>query len=336
MLEKICILPQVHGIGGMVSFFHKFCEGAAKQGVEVTTNVNDPACSALLIIGGTKDLAAIYQFRKKGKKVAQRLDGLNWIHQVRPISFRHSLRAEYGNFVLKTIRRHLCDEIVYQSEFSRTWWNERFGAVEKPSTVIYNGVDLQTYTPKERPTFPPFRVLVVEGSMGGGYESGLENAILLTKGLLARNMAVELQVVGEVEPSLQKSWESKIEFPILWTGKVPRERIPEIDRGAHVLFSADIHPACPNSVMEAMACGLPVVSYNTGSLNELVTDDCGQVVAYGSNSWRLENPIIDNLVDGAEMILKDWDRFSKNSRQRAEDLFGLELMVNKYLDILLG
>jgi glycosyltransferase involved in cell wall biosynthesis len=88
--------------------------------------------------------------------------------------------------------------------------------------------------------------------------------------------------------------------------------------------------------MEAMACGLPVVSYNTGSLNELVTDDCGQVVAYGSNSWRLENPIIDNLVDGAEMILKDWDRFSKNSRQRAEDLFGLELMVNKYLDILLG
>ena len=61
----------------------------------------------------------------------------------------------------------------------------------------------------------------------------------------------------------------------------PPNRSPRILRSADLLFSADVHPACPNSVIEALACGLPVIAFDTGAIREIVDDSSGAVVAYG-------------------------------------------------------
>jgi glycosyltransferase involved in cell wall biosynthesis len=146
---------------------------------------------------------------------------------------------------------------------------------------------------------------------------------------------MEVQIVGEVAPTLQAEWTARCAVPLRWAGLVKREEIPALMRSAHLLFSADIHPACPNSVIEALACGLPVVSFDTGSLAELVTPDCGAIAPYGSDSWKLQPPLVENLVSGAESVLKDWPRFSAAARQRAVAAFGLKAMTEKYLDFLL-
>jgi glycosyltransferase involved in cell wall biosynthesis len=336
MTDRICVIPKVHGVGGMVSFLRKFSAAAQARGVQVTDDLADAPYAAVLVIGGTRALPALYRARRRGIRIVQRLDGLNWIHRVRPISLRHSLKAEYGNFILSSIRRFIAQKIVYQSEFSRVWWNRRFGSLDKPSSVIYNGVNLQTYSPGEGRPAHVYRILVVEGSLGGGYENGLENAVRLAEGLAERGLPMEVQVVGEVTPSLQAAWTAKSAVPLVWSGLVKHERIPELDRSAHLLFSADIHPACPNSVIEALACGLPVVSFDTGSLSELVTPDTGFIGPYGSDSWRLQKPDVSNLVHGAEQVLTDWFRFSQAARQRAVNLFGLEKMTDQYLEVLLG
>lgn len=334
--KRICIIPKVHGVGGMVSFLHKFSEGARARGVQVTSDLGDIPYQAVLVIGGARQIPLLYRAKQRGVRVVQRLDGINWIHTLRPISLKHTLRAEYGNLLLAFIRHVMTDKIVYQSAFSQRWWEKRFGKLPKPCSVVYNGVDLNVYSPGgERPS-GVYRLLVVEGSMGGGYESGLENAVRLAEGLAARGLPLEVQVVGEVAPSLQAEWTARSSIPIRWAGLVKREDIPALMRGAHLLFSADIHPACPNSVIEALACGLPVVSFDTGSLSELVTPDCGFIAPYGSDSWKLEPPDVAALAAGAELVLKDWPRFSAAARQRAETVFGLENMVDQYLGVLLG
>ncbi len=334
---RICVIPKVHGVGGMVSFLHKFSQGAQARGVEVTSDPADLPYAAVLVIGGTRDLRALYGIKRRGIRVVQRLDGINWIHRVRPISLKHSLRAEYGNRLLALIRRYAADRIVYQSEFSRWWWNERFGGLARPAWVVYNGVDLERYAPAGRPPAQgPYRLLVVEASMGGGYESGLENAIRLGELLAAGGRLMEVMVVGEVSAALKQEWTARSRVPIRWAGLVKREEIPALDRSAHLLFSADVHPACPNAVIEALACGLPVVSFDTGSLAELVTPDAGFIAPYGSDSWKLEPPDAAALAAGAETVLKDWPAFSAGARRRAEAAFGLENMVEKYLDVLLG
>ncbi len=335
-MQKICIVPKVHGVGGMVSFLHKFSAQAQALGVQTTFDLKDAPYSAVLVIGGTRQLPLLYRAKQRGARVVQRLDGINWIHTVRPISLKHTIRAEYGNLTLAFIRRFLADRIIYQSAFSQHWWNERFGSVNKPVSMAYNGVDLDVYSPGGLRSTDMYRLLVVEGSLGGGYESGLENAILLASALAARGWQMEVQVVGEVAPALQAEWTARSAVALRWAGLVKREEIPALMRSAHLLFSADIHPACPNSVVEALACGLPVVSFDTGSLAELVTPDCGFIAPYGSDLWKLEPPVVDGLVAGTESVLREWPRFSLAARQRAVATFGVDAMTHKYLDVLLG
>ena len=334
--QRICIIPKVHGVGGMVSFLHKFSAGAQARGVQVTSDLTDTSCDAVLVIGGTREILALSRAKQRGARVVQRLDGINWIHTVKPISLKHSLRAEYGNFVLAVIRRFVADRIIYQSAFSQRWWDARFGKLQTPFSVTHNGVDLGVYTPGGERPVDVYRLLVVEGSLGGGYERGLENAVRLAEGLAARGWPMEVQVVGEVSPALKDEWAARSAVPLRWAGLVTREQIPALDRAAHLLFSADIHPACPNSVIESLACGLPVVSFDTGSLSELVPPGCGFIAPYGSDSWKLQPPDVAGLAAGAESVLKDWPKFSAAARKHAESAFGLELMVDRYLDVLLG
>jgi glycosyltransferase involved in cell wall biosynthesis len=172
--------------------------------------------------------------------------------------------------------------------------------------------------------------------MGGGYESGLENAVRLaeaTARLVSRPL--ELMVVGEVSETLKSEWTAKSTVPIQWVGRVERDSIPRLMHDAHALFSADVHPACPNSVIEALACGLPVVAHDTGSLSELVTPEAGFIAPYGSNSWNLEPPAVEPLARGTAQVLENQEKFRTGARKRAEAAFGLEAMVEKYLEALL-
>jgi glycosyltransferase involved in cell wall biosynthesis len=141
-------------------------------------------------------------------------------------------------------------------------------------------------------------------------------------------------VAGRVSEAVKARWAQKTEIPIQWAGLVPHEQIPDLDRSAHLLYSSDINAACPNSVIEALACGLPVLAFDTGALPELVTGDAGRVVAYGGNPWKLEKPDIPALAEAAVEILTDQPRFRAAARTRAEASFGLDTMVDRYLEAL--
>jgi glycosyltransferase involved in cell wall biosynthesis len=123
---------------------------------------------------------------------------------------------------------------------------------------------------------------------------------------------------------------------IQWVGTVPHGHIAETYRNSHLLFSADINAACPNSVIEAMACGTPVLSFDTGALRELLVDKGGIVVPYGGNPWELDPPDIQSLTEGALEVLNNIERYRVSAREQANNNFDVEKMVDRYVDILLG
>ena len=194
----------------------------------------------------------------------------------------------------------------------------------KPSQVIYNGVDLSIFKSagKGKPPADFIRLLVVEGSFKGGHERDLLNAVEAASLLSDRlKRKVELMVVGNAPEAMRRQVAYRHGASVRWMGLIPHEQIPEIDRSAHLLFPAEINAACPNSVVEALSSGLPVVSYATGSLPELIGEDGGSVVPYGTNYWRLEAPETENLVNAAIRVLDKLPDYRKSARKRAEALF---------------
>jgi glycosyltransferase involved in cell wall biosynthesis len=345
-MTKIGIVPQVSGVGGMVSFRGKFTAGLQACGIEVFNDTRHPALVSLLIIGGTRDLMGLWLAKQHDVRIVQRLNGMNWLHRLQRTGIKHYLRAEYGNWNLQLIRSRLADHIVYQSEFSRQWWERVYGPTPVPNSVVHNAVDLETYSPiTHSPTHPViqspnYRLLLVEGSLMGGYELGLETAVKLVELLNAEHRTqlgkpVELMVAGRVSEAVKSRWAQKTDIQIEWAGLVPHEQIPDLDRSAHLLYSSDINAACPNSVIEALACGLPVLAFDTGALPELVTGDSGRVVAYGNDPWKLEKSDIPALAAAAVEVLTDQPRFRAAARSRAEEAFGLDQMVTGYLEALI-
>lgn len=351
-LEKICIVPQVHGVGGMVSFRRKLTDGLRARQIEVCSDPSAQDYSAVLVIGGTRRIWELRRARQAGIRVVQRLDGMNWLHRrsaFRRLDLRHYLRAEYGNLVLSLIRTRLATHIVYQSRFVQDWWERVHGPAPVPTTVIYNGVDLNVYSPNgpEQPPSDRRRLLMVEGSLMGGYEGGLDVALQLL-GQLCVSPAdrtaeplYELVVAGRAADDLRARADKALQrlapaAILTWAGLVAPEAIPGLDRSAHLLYSADINAACPNAAVEAMACGLPVLGFATGALPELVDGDAGRIVDYGGDPWMLDPPDTQALAAAAKTIFNAGDSLRIAARQRAEAVFGLEPMVAAYLSILLG
>ncbi len=338
-MTRICIVPRVEGLAGVASFRLKFEDGLRSRGIDITYDLS-ALSDATLVLAGTRNLLPLWAARRRGQRIVQRLDGINWVHRKRKTGLKHYLRAEYGNFILSFIRSRMAAKIIYQSEFSRNWWNDWYGTMPVPSAVIHNGIDLNAYSARperSRRADPPFKLLLVEGSLGGGYEMGLDNAIELAETLKEKHsLPIGLTVVGKITDELRARVNARARIPIEWLGSQPRERIPEIMQSAHLFFSSDLHPACPNSVIEALACGLPVVAFDTGALKELVIGNSGRIVPYGSDSWKIEKPDIPALAEAAVEILKDQPRFRSGARAQAEAAFGLDKMVDDYLKILPG
>jgi len=315
----------------------RFSQGLAERGISVTSDLDDPAIDAVLVISGWRQLGKLWQLKRRGVPIVQRLDGINWMHRMTRFNLRYYLKAEYGNLLMSYTRKRLADHIIYQSEFVVRRWQQVYGAVTVPYTVIYNGVDLNEFSPEGagEPPADRARIMLVEGSFGGGHDVGLKLALDLAHELEQEyGHLVEVMVAGKAPQDVRNDWNAYAQVPIVWKGVVGRDEIPVLDRSAHVYFSAELNAPCPNSVIEALACGLPVAAYATGSLPELVGQDAGRVVPFDGDPWKLELPQSSRLAEAVSEILQDQPRFRAGARARAEAEFDIQKLVDRYLEVL--
>ena len=99
-------------------------------------------------------------------------------------------------------------------------------------------------------------------------------------------------------------------------------------------LSLDINPACPNTVAEALACGAPVVGFKTGALPELVDNNCGKIIEYGSDPWDLEYPDVGSLESAIVQVFDEYELYSNNAYQRASQRYDVRDMLEKYLEVI--
>lgn len=334
-IDGLCFASRIEGHAGPAAFQSRLVDGLRQRGLVVSYLPDCRPGRPLLIVGGTRRIAQVWSAKRAGSLVVQRLNGMNWIHRRRRTGLRHYLKAEWSNWLLRFTRRRLADAVVYQSLFVRDWWEREAGGVEAESAVIYNGVPLEKFKPGGL-SLPEdrIRILLVEGNLGGGYEIGLRWAMELAALLRQQTgTRVEVAVAGAPSSKIQMAGHAADSS---WLGVLTPAEVAQEHQRSHLLFASDLHPACPNSVLEALASGLPVLAFDTGALSEILDEQSGVLVDYGSNPWNVDPPDIAGLAAGAREILDNRPSLSEGARRRAEKFFGQQAMVENYIQAIEG
>jgi glycosyltransferase involved in cell wall biosynthesis len=235
--------------------------------------------------------------------------------------------------VNRPLRRALqgATHVLYQSEFCKRSADEFLGAAPGGWEVLHNAVDTDRFRPvAARPSGGP--VLLLGGDQTQAYR--LELGLRAFAALLPDLPEARLLVTGRsvLDPAaLLETLGIRDRVELL--GRYTQRDAPAVYARAHLLLHTKVNDPCPNVVLEAMACGLPVVYPASGGTVELVGDRAGVGVSHPDGWERDEPPTPEALAAAAGQVLADLDAFSSAARRRAVEQFPLGPWLDRHAEL---
>ncbi len=117
---------------------------------------------------------------------------------------------------------------------------------------------------------------------------------------------------------------------MVFTGPYSQKDAPALMNSCSILLHTKYNDPCPRLVVEAMACGLPVVYSATGGVTELVGDQAGIGVP-GPLDWDQDHPPSpEALAECVLMVIDKCEDFSQAARKRAVDHFHVDTWIERH------
>ncbi|MBI3963773.1 MAG: glycosyltransferase [Candidatus Kerfeldbacteria bacterium] len=191
-------------------------------------------------------------------------------------SAKHRLATTVLRPMIRSIWRHAA-AVVANSEGLRTLALRT--APQQPIIVIPNGVDADRFSPRDARTVNgPLRLLTVARLTPRKRIDDLLRAIVAKP-------EWTLTVVGDGEGRAHLASLSHrlgVHGRTTFTGGVPRASLPAIYRSHDVYVLPSSNEGMSNTILEAMASGVPIVTTDTGGARELVHLENGRIVPVGN------------------------------------------------------
>jgi glycosyltransferase involved in cell wall biosynthesis len=196
-----------------------------------------------------------------------------------------------------------------------------------PATVIPNGLDTDLFRPRDTnglrnalgiPQGDRIVLFVAD------YETPRKGFDLLVDALgKLRVEDVTLLSVGSSQPGMDT------ELPHLHLGRIESDPLLSAFYSFADLFVIPSRQDnLPNTVLESMASGTPVVGFNTGGIPDMVRP--------GETGWLAETGNTQSLREKIEMALSDKEareRMGMRCRKVVEDEYALEVQARRYRDL---
>lgn len=232
------------------------------------------------------------------------------------------LKTFYYNWVLKRACKK-CIKIFTVSEFSKSRIVEWSNILPDKVVVVGNGVSMG-FKPSGELHLPGYEYfLCVSNRKEHKNEKRLINAF----SQLDRSQGVKLLFTGHpTDDVLQYIRKEGLESDILFSGRIDENELPKYYRGAKAVLMPSLYEGFGLPVIEAMACGVPVMASNTTALREVAQGFAVTVDPYSVKeiSAGMNMLLTDNVLRN-ELIAKGLDRARMFSWDKTVHLISSEL-----------
>ena len=215
----------------------------------------------------------------------------------------------------------LADHVFYQSEFCRRAADRFVAPASATAEVLYNAVDTRFFRPRAASSRPLtllaagshwqwYRVQVAIDALASVRRT-IPDARLIIAGRFCwedaaaadRRVREHARVMGVAEAvEVQPAY--------------PQAEAPRVLSQGDILVHAKCNDPCPTLVLEAMACGLPVVHSASGGTPELVGDAGFGLVS--RVDWEHHEPPPPDAIGAAVLdIARDLARYRERVRERS-------------------
>ena len=243
------------------------------------------------------------------------------------------------NRPLDALRRS-ADFIIYQTEFCKIACDKFLGPVATPFTIACNAVDTDFYKPASDP--PRLDTPTILALWGAGGRSARTRVTVESFLALRRLMpTAKLILAGYHKPSVQhretrRAMDELVaaaDQPLGCVEYLPRytgNQAPRIFQMGHVLLHTQPNDNCPHLVVEAMACGIPVVHQDNGGTPQMVTPRAGVAVPSAASWEKVDYPAPESFAAAIETVFRDWHTFHQQARARAVEFMSLEAFLREH------
>jgi glycosyltransferase involved in cell wall biosynthesis len=198
-----------------------------------------------------------------------------------------------------------------------------------PVTRIPNGLDLDVFSPREARIARAALEIPMEANVILFVADWAPN---MRKGLFLLSQALKrldacfkpfLLSLGKGEPEIEGS------FSRLHLGYQSHDRLLALAYSAADLFVIpSLQDNLPNTVLESLACGTPVVGFDTGGIPDMVRPGITGLLAPVGN--------VDALCEAIARLLDDPSaraHMSENCRRIAVEEYSLQLQARRYVEL---
>lgn len=301
---------------------------------------NSPRAFNILYMGSSSMpsdfLMLLWLARKKGAHIVWNQDGVGYPGvygsgwQWRNEPMRRALRA--------------ADHVFYQSVFSKQSADRFAGRAQGSWEILYNSVDTSVFVPARSDPSPGELVMLLGGNQYQYYR--LESAIQTLAAVARAHPRVRLLVTGRLNwladevatTRIARQLADRLEVGdrVEFIGPYTQHEAPGIMQRAHLLLHTKYNDPCPGLVLEAMACGLPVVYSSSGGVPELVGEHAGVGIPCEQNWERDLPPDPVAMADGVMRVMERRAEFVQAARQRAMECFDIRPWIQRHKEVFEG
>lgn len=286
-------------------------------------------------IAHTRNLSALEcQFVAAAAGVRARVHG----EHGRDVFDLHGKNGKYN--LLRKMARPLVTRYITVSKDLEHWLVETVGVAPTCITQIYNGVNIARFKPHDGnrvrlgpPGFMRGSEFVI-GSVGRmaevkDFPTLIRAFIKLVKLVPNGRERLRLVIVGDgpTRAQCEELVRSKKAEHLIWLAG-EHEEVPDMLRAFDLFALPSLGEGISNTILEAMASGLPVIATHVGGNPELVEEGVTGLLVPPGEPDAMAQALLKYLENPVRIDIQ-----GRTARLRAETRFSLESMTQDYLGV---